>query len=702
MEAGAPKKASLEELRALLQSLQTLKPPGVNKSKVAAISALCLCDDPAKNSIDRNAAVQAMHEAFQQSPATHKLGILYIVDSVARQWYAGQGTGALAQIAAILPNMMGELIAVAPENQKERIQKLIDIWVSSKTFPEVMLSDFKRKLAGISAPTVTSSAKPAPAPSNGQPSASNYASVHTGNSQAQATMQPPQANNAPSDGGILSLLASLQQHQPPAQHQVAPVAAAPVPMASTYTNVNPYTVPSGQPVSMSSYPQPTPIAQPNVVTQPNPVPQASFPQNGQAQSSSYSQQAAPIAAITQGGVTNPLPSQLQLLQQLATQISPEQLVAVISALPQLAGQAQSAFQPVAAPSVTPMAPFVVAQPTYGTYSGQESHSRSYEDQQYMPRDRERDRERSRSPDYKRRRHSPPNRRDSPTYGVYDPQAAQAEAPHHMDFENRRGRGKGRGGRNDYRQRSPPPSRERHQAPQANIPPGNVPHSNMPKPIGYDNKLPAGSIKVLSRTLFVGGVKTSEAELVAFMRQYGQVQSCIVNPEKRHAFLKLISHQDAIAAKTAIAQMPDSEYRPLFERINWAVGYGPTHCADYNTGQSIIPISTLTEADKKWMLNADFGGTGGKPIESGVIVEEPDIEIGAGPSSKAISRRGGPNQRGGNFHGRRGHDSGARFRKPDRSEPRPVDSHAPEPNTIGPPPPVPTFGVPLPGMPYSYR
>lgn len=37
-----------------------------------------------------------------------------------------------------------------------------------------------------------------------------------------------------------------------------------------------------------------------------------------------------------------------------------------------------------------------------------------------------------------------------------------------------------------------------------------------------------------------------------------------------------------------------------------------------------------------MLTAEYGGTGGKPIESGMVVEEPDIEIGAGVSSKGLS------------------------------------------------------------------
>lgn len=74
------------------------------------------------------------------------------------------------------------------------------------------------------------------------------------------------------------------------------------------------------------------------------------------------------------------------------------------------------------------------------------------------------------------------------------------------------------------------------------------------------------------------------------------------------------------------------------QTRWGVGFGPRDCSDYSTGVSIIPIHKLTEADRKWMMTAPFGGSGGQPIESGLSVEEPDIEIGAGVSSKAISRR----------------------------------------------------------------
>jgi protein NRD1 len=52
---------------------------------------------------------------------------------------------------------------------------------------------------------------------------------------------------------------------------------------------------------------------------------------------------------------------------------------------------------------------------------------------------------------------------------------------------------------------------------------------------------------------------------------------------------------------------------------------------------VIPIERLTDADRKWMLTAEYGGTGGKPIQSGMVVEEPDIEIGAGVSSKGETR-----------------------------------------------------------------
>lgn len=129
----------------------------------------------------------------------------------------------------------------------------------------------------------------------------------------------------------------------------------------------------------------------------------------------------------------------------------------------------------------------------------------------------------------------------------------------------------------------------------------------------------------------------------------------MNTDKRHAFIKMITRADAVAAKEGMERekptdvnlrVSSHDINPRLccwlgihqliyrgEQTRWGVGFGPRDCSDYQTGISIIPIHRLTEADRKWMLNAEYGGSGGKPIEGGLVVEEPDIEIGAGVSSK---------------------------------------------------------------------
>ena len=134
---------------------------------------------------------------------------------------------------------------------------------------------------------------------------------------------------------------------------------------------------------------------------------------------------------------------------------------------------------------------------------------------------------------------------------------------------------------------------------------------------------------------------------------------------------------------------------------------------------MIPITRLTDADRKWVVTAEYGGTGGRALESNMVIEEPDIEIGAGVSSKgkrtkhtmwsildanfhvAISRRVPPDtggRRGG--HGARGgFDHGARFRKQDRPQQAQEHRHVsprPEPS-VAVPPAVPGFGFQLPGF-----
>ncbi len=78
--------------------------------------------------------VQKIYTHFKRTPATHKLGVLYVVDSVTRQWIdkattAGQelaGTAApdgtyaagVRRVTELLPLLMNDLSQSVPDDQK--------------------------------------------------------------------------------------------------------------------------------------------------------------------------------------------------------------------------------------------------------------------------------------------------------------------------------------------------------------------------------------------------------------------------------------------------------------------------------------------------------------------------------------------------------------------------------------------------------
>ena len=209
-------------------------------------------------------------------------------------------------------------------------------------------------------------------------------------------------------------------------------------------------------------------------------------------------QANPV--IPQGTTPEALQQQVQLIQMLQAQGVPQDQWATVLQVLMAAGTVGGGVS--SAP----------AQPSWQQNGGRDDSSRDrngYDNSYNMrsPSGRYRShRSRSRSPSgYNRRREpTPPRRRDSPSYGDY-------------------GRG-GRSGRqernrNEFRQRSPPAPYRRSDSPppeQALPPPG-------PRNLQYDLSLPPNHIKgkpsqpheigsintdihkVLSRTLFVGGV-----------------------------------------------------------------------------------------------------------------------------------------------------------------------------------------------------
>ena len=80
-----------------------------------------------------------MYTHFKKAPGTHKLGVLYVVDSVTRQWVEqarknGQSIGPAASdgtfaagvnhVTELLPSFMTDIINSAPEEQKVRFLEM--------------------------------------------------------------------------------------------------------------------------------------------------------------------------------------------------------------------------------------------------------------------------------------------------------------------------------------------------------------------------------------------------------------------------------------------------------------------------------------------------------------------------------------------------------------------------------------------------
>ncbi|KAL4771692.1 hypothetical protein BDW60DRAFT_217046 [Aspergillus nidulans var. acristatus] len=704
--------SAVAELDNYLQSMLALKAPGVSGSKINSITSLCTA-----NVQNESVLIQKIYTHFKKAPGTHKLGVLYVVDSVTRQWLdaarkAGQPSGSAApdgtfaagvnRVTELLPVLMTDIINNAPEDQKEKIKKLVDIWERGYTFPAPMLASFKQKLNApasnselvlilLTIDVESTTPEGSPAPNQALLGGAQQQSSVAANGAASATP----AQSAPDTSSILKALADMAKQNtaapaaPAAAASVNPLSAlsqqttAPQPASSSVdqalqsqvssAGVNPYAAVANPFAALGNLAQNPALVQPQSQSHtPTPLTVAQNPL------AALLPQATAPPAQPPTMTPDALQQQLQLLQMLAAQgIPQEQWATALQILTLSNPAAMSNLNAGQAPG------FNLPGQNANAWGGHPEQPRDFGD-----RERDRDymrsppggyRRRSRSPGWDRRRDvSPPRRRDSPVYGEY-----------HGDSPGRRGADpRGRRG-NDYRQRSPVGRRRRSPSPARKDP--TLPPPG-PKFIEWDYSIGQGNIKVLSRTLFVGGVTSSEAHLRSLFSKYGVVQTCIVNVDKRHAFIKMISRQDAINAREGMESYKTGDMQL---RTRWGVGFGPRDCSDYQTGISVIPIERLTEADRKWMLTAEYGGTGGRPIESGMIVEEPDIEIGAGVSSKAISRRIATDTGGkrGPVSTRVQHD-----RPPRRERDGPQMGDTSNANNVGVPPAVPGFGFSFPGMP----
>ncbi|KAG9241286.1 hypothetical protein BJ878DRAFT_521489 [Calycina marina] len=698
-------------LEAVLQAMLELKPPGISGSRVQAITVLCV-----DNVQSESVLVQKLYTHLKKAPPTHKLGVLYVVDSVTRKWtesakQAGQlinntaedGTFAAGvnRVQELLPVLMHDIIQTAPANQKEKIKKLIDIWEKGQTFPLQALNSFKAELGAVHSQENISFTPPgSPPPNLIAPQVQGL--LQGQNTQPVVSVPLPTPTNGSGD-----VLAALGRIASMARQNAA--AAAPPPS-------NQKNAPLQAPVMKQAYPPVSSVNQPGNFASPA----LSFSNGGQ----NYASNQATAHSAVPPTMTPVMPSknvdpavlqqQVALFKTLSAAGMPiDQIAGLIAGLAQNAGTAPPV--PIIGPAGrVPHPQFASQNQIPVAHNGQNGFNQSHVQNQNGSQngsqngwgarpneardrngpDRVQERRRSRSPS--------PSRGWN---GVGSPNSRRRND--HFEGDRSPGRNRDDRGRGDnrvvradnYRQRSP--SRWKRSP----TPPRQ--RGADEKWIEFDPSLPEGNIKVLSRTLFVGGVTMPEYELRRIFEPFGRVQTCIVNKDKRHAFVKMFTRADAVTARDGMEKNRNSDSQL---RTRWGVGFGPRDCSDYQTGVSIIPLERLTDADRKWMLSADNGGTGGKPIITGMVVEEPDIEIGQGVSSKAISRRmqtdkAGNNGPKSNRGGRNDDDGGQRHwgggrgnREDRRSDDRHEDGNDRFSQSSAPPP-VPAFG--LAGLPFTF-
>ncbi|RCH87586.1 hypothetical protein CU098_001102 [Rhizopus stolonifer] len=143
----------------------------------------------------------------------------------------------------------------------------------------------------------------------------------------------------------------------------------------------------------------------------------------------------------------------------------------------------------------------------------------------------------------------------------------------------------------------------------------------------DPSLAPGFIRVLTRTLFVGPIPDhyEKEDVSKLFSKYGDIASVIVSKKlkgRHNAFLKYTTRASTEAAKHNGAGLI-VEGVPV--KVNWGFGFGPKKYFDYTRGDSIIPLSELSEEEKDNLVIARIGGFQGQPVRDGMIIEEPEAQ-----------------------------------------------------------------------------
>ncbi|KAG0299759.1 hypothetical protein BGZ98_009779 [Dissophora globulifera] len=226
----------------------------------------------------------------------------------------------------------------------------------------------------------------------------------------------------------------------------------------------------------------------------------------------------------------------------------------------------------------------------------------------------------------------------PAAGVM-PGMPMRESPHHDGTEH----GHGRFGEDSYRGRpGPMANRNRFDGNSGNAYSDDVPSGALKNSTGVkeDSTVGADQIRVLSRTLWVGGTfvpTISEPELEGIFSSRGTIATLMVNHAKFNAFIKMA---DRAVAERCKVELDRTTVHGEVMKVGWGCGFGPRDCFDYTTGASVIPLERLTDTDRRWLSQSVVGGFGlQEPIRGGVTIVEPNIEAVAPDGREALPKKG---------------------------------------------------------------
>lgn len=79
-------------------------------------------------------------------------------------------------------------------------------------------------------------------------------------------------------------------------------------------------------------------------------------------------------------------------------------------------------------------------------------------------------------------------------------------------------------------------------------------------------------------------------------------------------------------------------------MNWAYGFGPKKMFDYKLGESIIPLSELSENEKSSLVTAPVGGFQGQAVQDQMTIEEPEVAYRPEWKKDELNKSTTPNNR----------------------------------------------------------